>query len=418
MKGTRGKNRSPHMRLQCVQAASSYGRKESIIFLAHLIAALVARAPAWADDNDEVTGDKALRLTQQAIVFDAHCDTVLKVEEGLDLGKRNTVGHIDIPRMRAGGLDIQLFALWPDPDDELGAPARTLQLWSVLMYELDKHPELEFVTTAAQARQAISRGHLAAFIGIEGGSAIAGRLELLRAYHRIGVRLMTLTWMKNTSWADAAGDEPAHHGLTELGRKIVREMNRLGMVVDVSHVSDETFFDVLEVSEKPVVASHSGARAICPHFRNLSDEMLRAISKNGGVVGVNYFVGFLDPEAARISKDYWNRLEKLWKRYHDKPDEYRKLSEPIRKKYRRRLPRVTVAKLADHIDHIAKVAGIDHVGLGSDFDGICCPPEGLEDASRLPNLVRELLHRGYTEADIRKVLGENMLRVFEQAIGE
>jgi membrane dipeptidase len=360
-------------------------------------------------------------LHQRAIVFDSHCDTVLRIlKKGIDIGQQSEEGHIDIPRMKAGGLDVQVFALWVEPDYWADKAAkRTLEMADAIMSMIEKYPDhLDLALTVKNARRIVKQNKTAVFMGIEGGHAIQDSLALLRMYHRIGVRYMTLTWMKNTNWADGSGDKPKHNGLTELGKQIVREMNRLGMLVDISHVSDKTFYDVLEVTSKPVIASHSGCRAICDHYRNLDDDMLRALSKNGGVIGINYFVGFLDNESARLSQALWDKLDILWEKHKDNREKYLEVRKPLVDEYNKNLPKVPLDRLIEHIDHVVKVAGIDHVGLGSDFDGISITPVGLDDASDLPLITDKLIERGYSEEDIKKILGENMLRVFEAAIGE
>ncbi len=382
-----------------------------------MLVVVAAAGPARADDPLA----RATALNEKLFVFDAHADTVLSIlKEGRDLGKANTEGHIDIPRMRAGGLDAQVFAMWPEEEYWDGhAAKRVLQMADALFRTIRANPDdLELALCAADAERIHAQGKIAAFLGIEGGYAIEDDLALLRMFHRLGVRVMTLTWMKNTSWADASSDEPKHGGLTPFGRQVVQEMNRLGMVVDVSHVADKTFFDVLAVSRAPVIASHSCTRAICPYHRNLTDDMLRALAKNGGVIGINYFTGFLDAESNAAFEALWDELEPLWQKYkHDLPT-YRKLRQPIADKHLKGLKPVTIEKLVDHIDHAVKVAGIDHVGLGSDFDGISYPPEGLDDVSKLPLVTAALLRRGYSEADLKKILGGNLLRVFRQAIDE
>jgi membrane dipeptidase len=271
----------------------------------------------------------------------------------------------------------------------------------------------------AEARRIVSQGKVAAFIGLEGGYPIQGdpaRLELL---FEVGVRYMTLTWNHSTSWADASGDEPQHGGLTATGRQVVREMNRLGMVVDVSHASDETFWDVLETTRAPIIASHSNARALCDHPRNLSDRMLRALAENDGVVGVSFVPGFLEQtysaEARRRIAAIQPELERLDRDCRQAPGPCRKQRRRIYRRALAGLPPVSISRVLDHIDHVVQVAGVDHVGLGSDFDGFSVTPEGLEDVSRLPRITAGLLARGYSEEDVRKILGRNFMRVFQHA---
>jgi membrane dipeptidase len=262
-----------------------------------------------------------------------------------------------------------------------------------LRQQVEQHRDsVEMASTAADVRRIVASGKLAALIGLEGGHAMGNDLEHLRLFYERGVRYMTLTWSFSHSWADSSGDvddpdAPHHGGLSDFGREVVQEMNRLGMIVDISHVADETFWDVMEVTRAPVIASHSSVRAIADHPRNLSDDMLRAVAENDGVVMINFFTMYLDPEKSTGWKFFKNWASNLGG------------SE------------TPLALLADHIDHVVQVAGIDHVGLGSDFDGAPAFPEGMQDVGDYPNLTVELLRRGYSEADLRKVLGENALRV-------
>jgi len=382
---------------------------------------LLLSCPALAGD----LGKKAQEINQRALVFDAHCDTVMRIlEKGVDLGVRSKEGHIDIPRARQGGLNVQVFAMWIEPDFwPHRAAFRTLQYADAMFRTLKKHSgKLGLALTAKDARRLVKDGKLAVFLGIEGGHAIEDSLATLRMFHRLGVRVMTLTWWHNTNWADGSGDKPKHKGLTKFGVEVVREMNRLGMVIDVSHVSDDTFYDVLKVTTKPVIASHSCVRAICDHHRNLSDKMLKALAKNGGVIGINYYLGFLDPEVNRREEALWKKLdpemEKLKKKYKNDRKTLVKKRRELFRKYRTKPPAVPIDRLIDHIDHVVKVAGVDHVGLGSDFDGCSITPQGLNDVSDLPLITEKLLEKGYSEKNIEKILGGNMLRVFEAAIGE
>jgi membrane dipeptidase len=377
--------------------------------------------PVLAGDLEK----KAQQINQKAFVFDAHCDTVMRIlEQGVDIGVRSKEGHIDIPRMKEGGLNALVFAMWVEPDFwPHRAAFRTLEYADTLVRTIDAHPkELGLALSVKDARRLTKEGKVAVFLGIEGGHAIEDSLATLRMFHRLGVRVMTLTWWHNTNWADGSGDEPKHQGLTELGKQIVREMNRLGMVIDVSHASDKTFFDVLEVTTKPVMASHSCVRAICDHHRNLSDKMLKALAKNGGVIGINYYLGFLDPEVNRREEKLWKKLEpefeKLKKKYKNDRKTFVTKRRELFRKHRTKPPPVPIDRLIEHIDHVVKVAGVDHVGLGSDFDGCSITPKGLDDVSDLPLITEKLLERGYSEKDIEKILGGNLLRVFEAALGD
>jgi membrane dipeptidase len=307
--------------------------------------------------------------------------------------------HTDLARLRAGGVDAQWLSIWAHDDyvprgpHEAGrATGRAMAMLAAVEEQLRRHPEaLALARSAAEVRAAAAAGRIAVLLGLEGGHALEGSLDTLRAFHARGVRYVTLTWSNTNEWADSSGDAARHGGLGARGVELVREMNRLGMLVDVSHVSDETFWDVLETTRAPVIASHSSARAIADHPRNLSDEMLRAVAANGGVVMVNFGDLFLDPHKT-------SRLE-LAARW---------IAGLGR-------PRTPLALLADHVEHVARVAGADHVGLGSDFDGVPWLPEGMEDVSCFPNLTLELLRRGWSEADLRRLLGENALRVMAAA---
>ena len=363
---------------------------------------------------------RARRLAAEAIGIDSHIDTVQRLlVMGEDLGKRWDVGHVDIPRLREGGTHAPFFALWV-PVYFPGAEAvrRTLDLRDAMQSMLDAHPdEMELATTAADIRRIVKAQKIAVFLTIEGGHTIDDDLRVLRMYYQLGMRSMTLTHSRNNNWADSATDKPVHNGLTDFGKEVVQEMNRLGMLVDVSHVSDKTFFDTLAVTTKPVIVSHSSMRALSDVPRNVSDEMLWALAKNGGVVGINFGEGFVNPNDAEA-------LESAIKTETTAPlltgralDDY--AAEDVRTLFGRRVKvAATVEDVANHIDHAVRVAGIDHVGIGSDFDGVSGPPNGLDDVSKMPALIEVLLERGYTERDVKKILGENYLRVIREVTGK
>ena len=370
---------------------------------------------------DEAVAARARELHARAIVVDTHDDTTQRLlsEPAFDLGARNSTGSIDISRMRQGGLDALFFSIYM-PGDVTGplAVKRALQQIDTVREAVRAHPrELMLATSVADIRRAVAERKIAALMGMEGGHMIDADLGMLRAYAALGVRYMTLTHSRNTTWADSSGDTAAHNGLTPFGKDVVRELNRLGVMVDVSHVSDKTFYDTLEVTTAPVIASHSSCRAISNSPRNMTDDMLRALAKNGGVIMINYNAGFisetfrtaqppagvqtqLDGAAKQCGKDEaclildWSRI------YHEAMSN-------------RQMPAVTWVEIVDHIEHAVKVAGIDHVGLGSDFDGAIIPL-GMEDASKLPKITGELLKRGHSERDVTKILGGNLLRVMEQ----
>jgi membrane dipeptidase len=393
--------------------------------------AVTGNEPAPARGGDAALRARANRLHRSSIVVDSHNDvTSPMLDDGFDLGTRGdnpdakVKTHTDIRRMRAGGIGAEFFAIYVGkeyvgkPASEGGGPARrAMDMINVVNEQIRRHPQaLEKAETVADIRRIVRKGKIAALMGIEGGHAIENSLHALRLFYDLGVRYMTLTHTNTNDWADSEGDlnKPNvkhHNGLTDLGRKIVLEMNRIGMMVDISHVSDKTFFDVIATSRAPVIASHSSARALANHPRNMSDEMLRAVAKNGGVVMLNFYDGFLDPRKAELAlkeRVMYDELSSKYqgdtKRVQSEIEAWRKANNP---------GRVPLSILIDHIDHVARVAGIDHVGIGSDFDGVPFTglPEGMEDISKLPNITYELMKRGYTERNIRKVLGENLLRV-------
>ncbi|MDT0630988.1 dipeptidase [Rubrivirga sp. S365] len=332
---------------------------------------LVAEDPLWAD---------ALRIHYDAVVVDGHVDTPsLMVDEGYAFGERHAPeagrAHVDLPRMVEGGLDAAFFALYVSRTFGEGpeATARALLQADEIERQVAALDGAEVARTAADVRRLARAGRTAVLLGLEGGHALQASPEVLQALVGRGVRYVTLTHTNTNAWADASTDSARWGGLNETGRALVREMNRLGVLVDLSHVSDEAFYDALETTEAPVILSHSSARALHDHVRNVTDDMLRAVADNGGVVLVNFY-----PEYVGSG-------------------------------------RVTTGHVLDHIEHIARVAGVDHVGLGSDFDGVPTLPEGLEDVTRLPWVTYGLLRRGFSEADVRKILGENALRVLEAA---
>ena len=362
----------------------------------------------------------ARRILAEAVGIDSHIDTIQRVlVMGEDLGERHDVGHVDIPRLREGGMRAPFFAFWV-PVFFRGAEAvrRTLDLRDAMQSVFDTHKDqIELATTAADIERIVKAHKIAAFLTIEGGHAIDDDLRVLRMYYQLGIRSMTLTHARNSNWADSANDTPVHNGLTEFGKEVVREMNRLGMVVDLAHVSDKTFYDVLAVTTKPVIVSHSSMRAISNVSRNVSDDMLRALAKNGGAIGINFGMGFINPkdaEALRLATQTEAEAPLLTGKALD---EY--AAENARKLFGERAKvAATVEDVADHVDHAVRIAGIDHVGIGSDFDGIAGTANGLEDVSRMPALIAALLNRGYSERDLKKILGGNFLRVVREVVGK
>jgi len=362
---------------------------------------------------------RARRLHFSSIVVDTHDDTTQRFLDGdFDLAPRNASGSIDIPRMKEGGLGAIFFSVWI-PSKITGPPAvkRALDQIDAVREQVRKHSgDLALATTAAEVREARQDRKIAALLGVEGGHMIDSDLGVLRSYAALGVRYMTLTHSGNVEWADASTDKAVHNGLSNFGKDVVREMNRLGMMVDVSHVSDKAFYDALEVSKAPLIASHSSCRAICEAARNMTDDMIRALAAKGGVMQINYHVGFLSQEFRSAEKAH-PELEQaialeIQNRCGDKEGCQLIEGDKITREYvlQSKLPRVDWTKIIEHIDHAVKVAGVDHVGLGSDFDGANMP-FGMEDATKLPQITEALLRKGYSEGDVRKILGENTLRL-------
>lgn len=375
---------------------------------------------------------RAEKLHRDSIVVDTHNDiTTPMIDEGFDLGMDGTAAtaktktHTDIKRMKAGGLDAEFFAIYVDkifvnkPTAEGGGSARrALDMISIVGEQVSKHADVfEAAGTADDIRRIARKGKIAALMGIEGGHAIEDSLHALRMFYKLGVRYMTLTHTNTNNWADSEADlnnpnVKHHNGLTEFGREVVGEMNRLGMMVDISHVADKTFYDVMETSKAPVIASHSSCRALANHTRNMTDDMLRAIAKNNGVVMINFYDGFLDSRKAELAMRRRALQDELTAKY---PNDAKRVNEEM-KKWSDANPvgATPFSTLMEHFIHVIEVAGIDHVGIGSDFDGVPALPEGMEDISKLPNITVELMKRGYSDAEIKKVLGENLLRVMSQ----
>jgi membrane dipeptidase len=387
-----------------------------------VLAVIVVPAVAVTRQGSDavIVSERARQLHTRAIVIDTHDDTTQRLvsDKKFDIGARNTDGNIDIPRMREGGLDALFFSIWT-PGDVVGPTAvkRAMDQIDAVREAVRTHAkDLMLATTAAEIRRAAAEHKIAALMGMEGGHMIDDDLGLLRGYAALGVRYLTLTHSLNTNWADSSGDKPVHNGLTPFGKDVVRELNRLGVMVDISHVADKTFYDALEVTKAPVIASHSSCRALANAPRNMTDDMLRALAKNGGVVMINYHAGFLSEEfrAAPRSPEFQAQSEAIAKKCGANEAcsilEGERLNRDAMQKGL--LPRVSWEKIIEHIDHAVKVAGVDHVGLGSDFDGATMP-FGMDDASKLPRITEALLNKGYSETDVLKILGGNLLRVME-----
>lgn len=379
--------------------------------------AVVGRgAPAVEQDSVE----RARRIHAETIGVDSHIDTLQRVVNGKeDVSQRTGKGHVDLPRLRAAGMRAPFFALYV-PTYYKGSEAvrRTLQLRDAMQSLLDAHPDqIELALSASDVERIAKTGKIAAVLTIESGHAIADNLAVLRIYHRLGVRSMTLTHFRNTNWADSSTDRSEHNGLTDFGREVVREMNRIGMMVDISHVSDKTFYDTLTVTSKPVIASHSSCRALTDVPRNMTDDMIKALAKNGGVIGINFGAGFLSQKEVEAARRNFAARAAV-----DPGLTGRALDEFATKDYLDTYSTMkpnlaTIRDAVAHIDHVVKLVGVDHVGIGSDWDGISSVPAGLEDVAKMPLLTAALLDRGYSEQDAKKILSGNFLRVMRQVIG-
>jgi len=372
----------------------------------------------------------ANQIHASSLVIDSHADTTQRLlDENFDMANppAGDLGNLDFAKAKAGNLDAEFFSIWVEPKEFKGQYAhRTLALIDSVYQQAAKHPDkMMMAFSPLDIEQAHRQHKLAALLGIEGGHSIENDIRLLREYYRLGVRYMTLTWSNTNEWADSSGDiddtsVQHHNGLTEFGKDVVYEMNRLGMLVDVSHVSDKTFFDTLLASRSPVIASHSSSRVLTNHPRNMTDDMLRAIARAGGVVMVNYYSAFVDENWRKAydaqAKERTAAVEAVAQQYKDADPvtRYRE-SDKIAKQWASKIPRPPFSAIIDHIDHVAKVAGADHTGLGSDFDGTPSMPQGLDSAADLPKITDALLKRGYTGEQIRKILGGNLMRAFREA---
>jgi membrane dipeptidase len=371
---------------------------------------------------------EASTIHQSALVLDTHVDTPQRfIDEAWDFTSPLNGGSLNLETARQGNLAGTFFALWTEPTQWRDRYAhRTLELLDGVLQQVHKHPsDLALCTTPAEILAARAQNKFAILLGIEGGHSIENSLALLRLYHQLGVRYMTLTWANSNDWADSSGDIddptiPHHNGLTPFGHEVIREMNRIGMIVDVSHASDKTFWDVLETTRVPILATHSSARALTNAPRNLTDDQLRAIAKNNGAVMVNFYSGFIDENF----RNAINQLKSERSEAHRTLEaEFAAYNQPvpfsesnaIDRAFAAQVPHPPLGSLIDHIDHIAKIAGIDHVGIGTDFDGISSLPTDIDSAADLPKITAALHARGYTTEQLHKILGGNLLRVFNAA---
>lgn len=387
------------------------------------------RSPLWicvlmsitqlaADSPLPPVSERAKKLTESAIVFDGHNDLPWRLRkdgdvkfETLDISKRLSTGHTDLPRLREGGLKAQFWSVYI-PSDQPDPARSVVEQIDIVKRMVEKYPnDFELALTADDVERIAKSGKIASLLGMEGGVAIENSLAQLRAFAALGVRYMTLTHNTSLDWADAATGTQHNGGLTDFGVRVIKEMNRVGMFIDISHVSPGTMDDVLRESKAPVIASHSGAYAVANHPRNVPDEILKRLPANGGVVMVVFYPSFIVPGRA---KAYADARRELRKKFTDEAEFTKAYDQWVKDNP---MPRGSVKDIADHIDHIVKVAGIDHVGIGSDYDGITDTPVGMEDVSCYPRLSEELLARGYSDQDIRKILGGNVIRAL-RAMGK
>jgi membrane dipeptidase len=397
--------------------------------LSNIAAVLSVALLSFRASAQEITvSPKALAIQNSAIVIDTHADTPQRfLDDNFDIGSTDPkdVGHLSLDKARRGNLGAEFFSIWVDPSTNQGRFAKhTFDLIDSVYEQAARHPDrMMMAYSVADIERAHKEHKLAALMGIEGGHSIENDIHLLRDYYRLGVRYMTLSWSNTNEWADSSGDidDPKiehHNGLTDFGKQVVLEMNRMGMMVDISHVADKTFWDAIATTKAPVIASHSSARALVDAPRNMTDDMLRAVAKNGGVVQVNFFNGFDDADFRKAMLAQAKDQAAAVQQYADQMKAQGKTvsyvdEDRMEREWMAKIPRPPLKSLIDHIDHIVKVAGIDHVGLGSDFDGVSgATPQGIDSAADLPKITQALLDRGYSAADIKKILGENLLRVF------
>ncbi len=371
------------------------------------------------------TGNDYKKIHFEAIVIDAHNDVTGRMVDGADISCRTSQGHSDLPRFREGGIDAEFFSIWVPPKKVTQSYYKqaNIQIDSVLSFVNHNLSEVGLATSVSDIHRFVGEKKFAVMLGLEGGHPLENNLKNIEHFYRRGVRYITLTWNNSTNWATSAKDEGDNSkklerkGLSALGKRMIREMNKLGMMIDVSHVGEKTFWDVIKTSRKPVIASHSSVWAICNNRRNLKDDQIRAIAKSGGIVCINFAPFFIDSTFAEKEKlvrnqtkaqiDSINVLFKADDRARDSVT-----AEFLKGKYLKIRP--TLQKLVDHFDYVAKLVGVDYVGIGSDFDGISVTPLDMDDVSFLPNLTNELMKRGYSDKDVKKILGQNFLRVLKE----
>jgi membrane dipeptidase len=402
--------------------AATYRKRFAVAYALLVSSTLGVGTPAAWGRSPADAAQVAAQALEHALIIDTHADTPQALlDEGYDLAQPDSPYMISIPKLRAGHVAAEFFSIWVDVTwPKLDLIHRALDLIDATDQQVAKHADaLGLATSADDIARLHREGKIAILMGVEGGHEIEGDLHMLDLYYRLGVRYLTLTHTKNDELGDSSGDDPAWKGLSPLGRQAIARMNQLGMMVDISHVSDATFYAALAASKAPLLASHSSCRALCNARRNMTDDMIRALAKNGGVIDINFYAGFLSPayhEAfAKIEKQVDDEIAQARARCAQQGRRLSYLEETrIEQRMTKDLPAPSYTVVADHIDHAVKVGGIDHVGLGSDFDGIDTAPRGLEDVSKIPALVQELARRGYSEEDLEKILGGNVLRVMRQ----
>lgn len=383
-------------------------------FVLTIAAATILTGTLLAQKSDD-TAQRAQKLHFSSLVLDTHIDVTPKLQQqGWNIAEEHTTGHIDLPRMKKGGLNGLFFSIYMSgrvtgPKAVNDAVERIAAVHKLTEEMPDR---FTLCLTADDIRKAHKEGKVAALMGMEGGHMINNSLPVLRMYAQLGIRYLTLTHSVNTDWADSSGDEPKHNGLTDFGKDVVRELNRLGVLVDISHVADKTFWDALAVSRAPMIASHSSCRAISSHPRNMTDEMIKALAARGGVIQINYLDSFIDEELNQYSRKSRPMMVELMQKFPGMENRQKRMDEVA--KVLGPAPKVSWEKIVEHIDHAVKLVGVDHVGLGSDFDGGSMPV-GMDDCTHLPKITEALLKKDYSESDIRKILGENTVRLLADA---
>ncbi|MGI8959333.1 MAG: dipeptidase [Bryobacteraceae bacterium] len=395
-----------------------------LFFFVFLVLLFMANTFAADPPNQKKIDARVQAITKSAILIDTHNDIPSFTIDGADI-RNSPKNHTDIPRLRQGGVGAVFFSVYVDAKYVNGnhSANRALQMIDTVYHDIiNRYPkDFMLALSAADIEKAHRKHRIAALMGIEGGHAIEDSPRLLRDYYKLGVRYMTLTHFNTNNWADSSGDidNPAiqhHNGLTPFGKDVVREMNRLGMMVDISHVADKTFYDALETSQAPIIASHSACRAVTNVPRNMTDEMIQALAKKGGVIQINIYCSFISQKSADAEEHLHlrERYQILQRQYENDPAKLKSKLDALAEEEKKAQVRATLDDVVAHIDHVRQIAGIDAIGIGSDFDGITCTPEGLDDVSTFPNLTRALLEKGYSASDIKKIYGGNTLRVMRE----